>query len=73
MGRSSAKFPWPQFLATWFLSGLILSAVHGPTTGTFLGLAIAVGYAAAVRLSPASHSYNTKRSRFGSVRRSPDL
>ena len=62
-----------RFLATWFLSGLILSAVHGPTTGIFLGLAIAVGYAAAVRYNPGPHTYNTKRSRLSSVGRAPDL
>ena len=62
-----------RFLATWFLSGLILSAVHGSTTGIFLGLAIAVGYAAAIRYNPAAHTYNTKRRRLSSVGRAPDL
>jgi hypothetical protein len=35
---------YASFFAVWLLSSLILGAVHGATTGTFLGLAIATGY-----------------------------
>ncbi len=50
--RPPAKAPWPQFLATWLLSSLVLSAVHGLGIGIFLGLAIATGYLAAVHWRP---------------------
>ena len=50
--RSPPKAPWLQFLATWLLSSLVLSAVHGLGIGTFLGLAIATGYLAAVHWRP---------------------
>lgn len=40
---------YAKLLAVWLLSSLILGVVHGPGMGTFLGLAIATGYVAAVR------------------------
>jgi uncharacterized membrane protein len=40
---------YASFLAVWLLSSLILSAVHGPALGCFLGLSIATGYALALR------------------------
>jgi hypothetical protein len=44
---------YASFFAVWLLSSLILGVVHGPTMGTFLGLAIAIGYLVAVR-APAA-------------------
>jgi hypothetical protein len=44
---------YASFFAVWLLSSLILGVVHGPTMGTFLGLAIATGYLLALRAAAA--------------------
>lgn len=43
-----------RFIGVWVLGSLILGVVHGWAVGAVLGLAIAVGYVAALRSMQAS-------------------
>jgi uncharacterized membrane protein len=54
---------YAPFLAVWLLSSLILGVVHGPAMGTFFGLAIATGYAAALRAPAAVARWRTRLQR----------
>lgn len=49
------------FYAVWLLSSLILGTVHGPTLGTFFGLAIATAYVIVVRAPRAMARWQRKR------------
>ena len=49
---------YASFFAVWLLSSLVLGVVHGPALGTFLGLAIAVGYLLATVRRPRIHIYS---------------
>lgn len=52
-----------RFFAVWLVSGLILGVVHGPESGVFFGLAIALGYLAAVRGPPLVAQYRQRLQR----------